>query len=162
EKDCQCQRKIETSASPQSRKFRFCCGMGVRARGKGWFESLAPRTSIRKPSRCLRRIFHGLPNRPVAQLCVSFRQATAAIEQTLLGPALSLARTSLVLLGAGEAGPALQADARMLPGPRLAFSSAAIGFRPTVSPAVRELRACPAAMCSRFTRWITPSNALSN
>src|SRR5215469_11073130 len=127
------------------------------ARGKGWFESLAPRTSIWKPSRCLRRIFYGLPDRPVAQLCVSFRQATAAIEQSLLGPALSLARTSLVLLAAGEAGPALQADARMVPGPRLAFSSAAIGFRPTVSPAVRELRACPAAIGWRLIEWTTPS-----
>src|SRR6516164_2791422 len=123
----------------------LCEGQGMA------FESLAPRTSLSKPFRCLRRIFHGLPDRPVAQLCVSFRQATAAIEQSLLRPALSLARISLVLLEPGEeAGPALQADARMLPGPRLAIASAAIGFRPTVAPAVRELRACP-PQCARVS-----------
>ena len=48
------------------------------------FESLAPRTSLSKPFRCLRRIFHGFEDRSVAQLCVSLRQAMAAIEQSLL------------------------------------------------------------------------------
>src|SRR5215472_17523110 len=60
--------------------------MGVRE-GQGMaFESLAPRTFLSKPSRWLRRIFHGLPDRSIAQLLVSLRQATAAIEQSLPGP----------------------------------------------------------------------------
>jgi len=56
-----CQRKIETSASPQSRNFRFSAGMGVREGQGTAFEFLAPRTSLSKSFPGRGRISHGLP-----------------------------------------------------------------------------------------------------
>jgi len=67
--------------------------MGARGKGRAAFEPALPRTSLSQHSRSQGRIFHGLPDRSIGQLRVSFGQATAGLEKSLPSPRFLLGRS---------------------------------------------------------------------
>ncbi len=80
-----CQRKVESSASPQDRKFRFLKQGWGSARGKGWCLNLLPLASAIEARGSQGRISHRLPDGSIAKLVIAFFPVSLAVQTSLFG-----------------------------------------------------------------------------